>query len=275
MHVRARRAVDRPAPARQRAPDRDAAAAARPRQHACSSSSTTRRRSRRPTRSSTSARARAATAARSSPRARPTSSRRNPASLTGRYLVGRRAHRGARARAATPHGLDQAAAARASTTCKNVDVDDPARRAGRGDRRVGRGQVVADQRDPAPGARPHAATAARPIASGRTTRSTGLEQIDKVHRHRPEADRPHAALEPGDVHQGVRPDPRAVRADAGGARVRLPARAVLVQRAQGRRAARRARATACARSRCTSCPNVLRHLRGVPAASATTTRRCA
>ena len=65
-----------------------AAPAARPRQHACSSSSTTRRRSRRPTTSSTSARAPGATAARSSPRARPRSSRRTPASLTGPFLSG-------------------------------------------------------------------------------------------------------------------------------------------------------------------------------------------
>ena len=55
--VRARRAVDRPAPAGQLEAHRDARAAARPRQHACSSSSTTSRRCGRPTTSSTSARA--------------------------------------------------------------------------------------------------------------------------------------------------------------------------------------------------------------------------
>ncbi len=37
-------------------------------------------------------------------------------------------------------------------------------------------------------------------------------------RHRPVADRPHAALEPGDLHQAVRPDPPAVCPDARGAR---------------------------------------------------------
>ena len=33
------------------------------------------------------------------------------------------------------------------------------------------------------------------------------------HRHRPVADRPHAALEPGHLHRALRPDPRALRAD--------------------------------------------------------------
>ena len=91
-------------------------------------------------------------------------------------------------------------------------------------------------------------------------------------RHRPAAHRPHAALEPGDVHQGVRRHPRGVRADAGGAGVRLHAGALQLQREgrplrgvrgrrreAGRDALPRRRATC--RARCA-------------AASASTRRRC-
>ena len=52
-------------------------------------------------------------------------------------------------------------------------------------------------------------------------------------QRRPEPDRPHAAVESGDVHGPVHADPRAVRAGEGSARARLRARALLVQR-QGR-----------------------------------------
>ena len=53
------------------------------------------------------------------------------------------------------------------------------------------------------------------------------------HRDRPEPDRPDAALQPGDVHRPVRSDPRAVRRRPRGARPRLPAGPVQLQR-QGR-----------------------------------------
>ena len=49
----------------------------------------------------------------------------------------------------------------------------------------------------------------------------GIEHIDKVDRRRPVADRPHAALEPGDLHRPVHADPRAVRVGAGSAAARL------------------------------------------------------
>ena len=51
-------------------------------------------------------------------------------------------------------------------------------------------------------------------------------------RHRPVADRPHAAVEPGDVHQGLRRDPRALRAAARGEGARLQAGPVQLQRAR-------------------------------------------
>ena len=50
---------------------------------------------------------------------------------------------------------------------------------------------------------------------------------------RPGADRPHAALEPGDLHRCLRPHPHPVLRDDGGEGPRLPARPVQLQR-QGR-----------------------------------------
>ncbi len=52
-------------------------------------------------------------------------------------------------------------------------------------------------------------------------------------RHRSVAHRPDAAVEPGDLHQGVRRDPGLLREPPRGARPRLRGRAVLLQR-QGR-----------------------------------------
>ena len=52
-------------------------------------------------------------------------------------------------------------------------------------------------------------------------------------QRRPEPDRPHAALESGDLHRALHADPRAVRAGQGGARARLRSGTLLVQR-QGR-----------------------------------------
>ena len=50
---------------------------------------------------------------------------------------------------------------------------------------------------------------------------------------RPVADRAHAAVQPGDVHRGLRPHPQALRVDPRGQDARLPPGPVLVQR-QGR-----------------------------------------
>ena len=61
----------------------------------------------------------------------------------------------------------------------------------------------------------------------------GLEHLRQGDQRRPEPDRPHAALQSGDLHRPVHADPRAVRAGQGGARARLRPGALLVQR-QGR-----------------------------------------
>ena len=61
----------------------------------------------------------------------------------------------------------------------------------------------------------------------------GMEAHQAAGAGRPEADRPHAALEPRHLHRAVRPRPQAVRRDQGGAGPPLRRRAVLVQRRQG------------------------------------------
>ena len=54
-------------------------------------------------------------------------------------------------------------------------------------------------------------------------RIEGLEDARQDHRHRPVADRPHAALQPRHLHRPVRADPRLVRRAAGKPRARLQA----------------------------------------------------
>ena len=174
VHLRARRAVDRPAPARQRAADRDAAPAARPRQHRA------RRRARR--RDDRSGRlGRRLRPGRRPPR-RPRRRRRHARRDQGeprvahRPLPGReRAHRGAGRAPQAAELADREGRARAQPQERRRR--DPARRDGRGHRRVGRGQVVADQRHAAPGAEPQAARQLRPRRPARrpssaSTRST-------------------------------------------------------------------------------------------------------
>ena len=141
---------------------------------------------------------------------------------------------------------------------KNLDVEVPARACSYvRDRRVGLGEEHAGQRDPAPGPGPHCtAPKESPGAQG----ASRARQHRQGHRHRPVADRPHAAIESGDLRRAVHADPRAVRPGPRGPDAGLQARAVLVQR-QAAGAARRARATGSSRSRCTSCGR-LRHLRG-------------
>ncbi len=68
---------------------------------------------------------------------------------------------------------------------------------------------------------------------GRHTRVNGLDQSGQAGPRRPVADRPHAAVQPGHLHRGVRQDPDAVRRHHRGQGPRLPAGPVLVQR-QGR-----------------------------------------
>ena len=66
--------------------------------------------------------------------------------------------------------------------------------------------------------------------AGAARRDRGPRAARQGDQRRPEPDRPHAALQPGDLHRPVHADPRAVRRRAGSARARLRRRALLVQR---------------------------------------------
>jgi excinuclease ABC subunit A len=172
----------------------------------------------RPTTSSTSARAPASTAATSSPRARPAG--HGQPEVADRAVPQRQAlDRGARpaAHADRPRRDPRRQAAQPQERRRA----DPAGDADVRHRRVGLGQVDAGQRGalqvagqpPAP----------RAAAAGQPQGRQGPRPARQDHPGRPVADRPHAALEPGDVHRPVRRHPRPVRQDAGGAGARLQA----------------------------------------------------
>ena len=152
-----------------------------------------------------------------------------PESLTGQFLSGARQIE-VPAKRRTPSGYVEIAGA-TQHNLKNVDVEGPARRRSLRDRRVGLGQVDARQRGALQGGREPAEP--RADAAGRAQADRRARAARQDHHRRPVADRPHAALEPGDLHRAVRPDPRPVLQDAGGAGARLQARPLLVQR-QGR-----------------------------------------
>jgi hypothetical protein len=99
------------------------------------------------------------------------------------------------------------------------------------DRRLGVGEIDADQRHALPRGGPAPVRLGGRAVAVRGDR--GARAFRQGHQRRPESDRPHAALQPGDVHGTVHADPRAVRASEGSARARLRPGAVLVQR-QGR-----------------------------------------
>ena len=98
----------------------------------------------------------------------------------------------------------------------------------------------------------------------------GMERVKRLVARRPEADRPHAALEPRDLHRAVRPRPQAVRRDEGGARrgATTPGGS---RSTSPRGAARTARARGSSSSSCCSCRASTRRAR--PATARATTRR--
>ena len=231
--LRPRRAVDRPAPARQPPADRDPGPAPGPRQHP------DRRRARRghhPHRR---------LGRRHRPRRRRARrpGRRTPArvedlldhrdSLTGAYLSGRREipmpavrrPRDARPRAhrqRAPRAQPARRRRRASRSgCSSRSPACPARASRRWSTTSSTPSLAKQIYNARAGARPAHQTI------------TGLEHVDKVDPRRPVADRPHAAVQPGDLHRRLRPHPQALRRDARGEDARLPPGPVLVQR-QGR-----------------------------------------
>jgi excinuclease ABC subunit A len=98
-------------------------------------------------------------------------------------------------------------------------------------RRVGLGQIDAGQRH----AVSRVATQLNHASAG--DRALRPDRRPRIHRpgdrDRPEPDRPHAALQSGDLHRAVRADPRDLRRGAGIARARLRGRTLQLQR-QGR-----------------------------------------
>ena len=107
----------------------------------------------------------------------------------------------------------------------------PARRADLGDRCVRVRQVDAGQRHPGRGAGEQAQR--RPAGAGPAYPGHRAGPPGQAGAGRPVADRPHAAIQPGHLHRGVRQDPHPVRRHHRGQSPRLPARPILVQR-QGR-----------------------------------------
>ena len=98
-------------------------------------------------------------------------------------------------------------------------------------RRLGLGQVHPGQRDRVPVDRqPPAPGEAAPR---RPRPHRGHRAGGQDHQHRPVADRAHPALQPGDLHEPLRPHPPALLADPRGAGARLQARPLQFQRKRG------------------------------------------
>ena len=199
-HVRARRAVDRAAPARQRAAARRRCSACATSATRSSWSSTTRRRSAPPTTWSTWAPARASTADASSRRARPRDIARIAESLTGPVSERRRAHRACRALRHRPSAEAQLTIRGASgNNLKNVTSTLPVGLfvCVTGVSGSGKSTLVNDTLYSAV-ARQLYGSVGRAGAARRDHRARALRQ---GRQRRPEPDRPHAALQPGDLHR--------------------------------------------------------------------------
>ena len=155
----------------------------------------------------------------------------NPKSLTGQYLTGALAI----AMPEKRREADQGAVAedhRRDGQQPQIDLgDDPARRVHRVTGVSGGGKSTLPDRHALQGGGAAAQRRARAPGALRATRRPRASR--QGHRHRPVADRPHAALQSGDLYRRLHADPRLVRRPAGGQGARLQAGPLLVQR-QGR-----------------------------------------
>ena len=206
-HVRARRALDRPAPARQCAPDRDAEAPARPRQLGDRGRARRGRDPRRrPRRRHGAGRGRGRRAHR---RGRPSFGNHFKSPVAHRALSGRRAdHRGAAA--AQPAELQSPGRARRDRQQPEGHRSRAAARAaGVRDWCFGLGQIHAHQRHALCGGRAQPLRQRRRAGAARFDRRPGAPR--QGDQRRPEPDRPHAALQPCNLYGIVHADAGIVR----------------------------------------------------------------
>ena len=154
-----------------------------------------------------------------------------PAGLAHRQISHRRA-RASRSRSAADQAAPHAEGRqRARQQPEERHRRNPARPVHLRHRRLRRRQVHAAGRHALQGDRAQAQRRERSPRPARPHRGARAPRQD--HRHRPVADRPHAALQPRDLYRRLHADPRMVRRPARGEGARLRARPLLVQR-QGR-----------------------------------------
>ena len=190
-------------------------------------------------------------------------------SITGQYLSGRKSiPLPSSRRPRNPLAVVTVQGAREHNLA-DIDVEIPLGNFVTDHRRVRLGQVDARARHPPAGA--DAADLQVEDAGRQAPPDHRRRAARQGDRHGPVADRPHAAVEPGHLHRGVRQHPQAVRLDQRGQGARLPARAGSASTSRAA-AARRAPATARSRSRCTSCPTSTCRARCARAAATTATR---
>ena len=172
-------------------------------------------------------------AARSSPKGTPAEIMANPEFADRAISLGARSCR-SRARRARGRrrGASSRSSARAATISKNVTAAIPLGlfTCVTGVSGGGKSTLSIDTLYKAVGAPVSTARSEQPGAARAHRRARAARQGD---RHRPVADRPHAALQPRDLYRRLHADPRMVRRPARGQGARLSGRALLVQR-QGR-----------------------------------------
>ncbi len=155
----------------------------------------------------------------------------NPKSLTGQYLSGVREIATPLFRRPPQKGKRLRVVGATGNNLKNVTAEIPLGLFTCITGVSGGGKSTLLDRHALQGRRPPAQRRPRRPRPARADRGPRIPR--QGHRHRPVADRPHAALQPGDLYRRLHPDPRVVRRPARGQGPRLPARPLLLQR-QGR-----------------------------------------